>query len=135
MTLLPIRLHPGDDLRPALEAAVRASGCNAAFVISGIGSLSLVSLRLAGAVDAQALHGDYEILTLAGSITANGAHLHLSIADASGQVLGGHAGIGCRVRTTAEVLLALLPDWDLSRAFDPATGYAELMLRASSPPK
>ena len=80
-----------------------------------------------GAEQVLRLDAEFEILTLAGSIAANGSHLHMSIADAQGRVLGGHAGLGCRVRTTAEILLALLPDWDLRREFDPATGYAELL--------
>jgi predicted DNA-binding protein with PD1-like motif len=34
------------------------------------------------------------------------------------------------VRTTAEVLLALLPEWAFSREPDAATGYDELVVRA-----
>ena len=49
MKTLPIRLTPGQDLRAALEAAVLAQDCRAAFVLSGIGSLSTAGLRLAGA--------------------------------------------------------------------------------------
>ena len=36
----------------------------------------------------------------------------------------------CRVRTTAELLIALLPDWDFSRETDAATGYLELVAKA-----
>jgi len=127
MKTLVLRLQPGESLRPAIEAAMQAAGCLAGFVLSGIGSLDRVELRLAGAEAVLKLDAEFEILTLAGSIASNGSHLHMSIADATGQVLGGHAGPGCRVRTTAEILLALLPDWDLRREFDPATGYAELL--------
>jgi len=124
---LVLRLQPGDSLRTAIEAALRNTGCPAGFVLSGIGSLDRVELRLAGAEKALTIECPVEILTLAGSIASNGSHLHMSIADASGQVLGGHAGPGCRVRTTAEILLALLPDWELRRELDAATGYAELL--------
>ena len=130
--LLPLRLRPGDDLRPALEQAVRQAGCDAAFVLSGIGSLGRASVRLAGAEQTLDLIGEYEILTLAGSIADNGSHLHISLSDREGRVLGGHAGPGCIVRTTAEVLLALLPDWQLRREPDEATGYAELSCLATS---
>lgn len=41
---------------------------------------------------------------------------------------------GCTVRTTAEVLLALLPDWRLSREPDAATGYDELVVRPAARP-
>lgn len=131
MKLLPLRLQPGDDLRPALEQAARQAGCDAAFVLSGIGSLGRTSIRLAGAEQTLDLDGEYEILTLAGSIAQNGSHLHISLADREGRVLGGHAGPGCIVRTTAEVLLALLPDWQLRRESDETTGYAELKITPS----
>lgn len=64
MKTLPIRLTPGQDLREALEAAVRD-----------------------------------------------------------------HVVADCRVRTTAEVLLGLLPEWVFSREVDATTGYAELVPR------
>lgn len=44
--------------------------------------------------------------------------MHMAISTATGQVLGGHVAPGCTVRTTAEVLLALLPDWQFTREPD-----------------
>jgi predicted DNA-binding protein with PD1-like motif len=125
MDLLPLRLSPGEDLRRALEAA----GADGAFVVSGIGSLRDVRLRFAGAPEATILAGDFEIISIAGAIAADGAHLHMAVADADGRVLGGHVVYGNLVRTTAEVLLTPVPGWDLSRPFDPATGYPELSVR------
>lgn len=134
MQTLPIRLNPGDDLRAAIEAAVRGADCRAAFVIAGIGSLSSAGLRFAGAEQPRRFTGDMEILSLAGSIAFDGAHssshIHMALSTASGEVFGGHVAPGCTVRTTAEVLLALLPDWEFSRAPDAATGYDELVVRA-----
>lgn len=126
MKTLPLRLAPGDDLRAALADAVAGAGAEAAFVLAGIGSLREAQLRFAGR---DALHhavGDLEILTLSGTLGAGGAHLHASLADADGRVLGGHVAPGCIVRTTAEVLLALLDDVRFTREPDAATGYAEL---------
>jgi len=125
----PVRLRPGDDLRLALEVVVRARGASAAFVLAGIGSLRGAQLRLAGAKQPILVTGDLELLTLSGSIAANGSHLHKSLADASGRVLGGHVAPGCIVRTTAEVLLQLLPGWDFQREPDAGTGWAELVIR------
>lgn len=129
---LPLRLAPGVDLRRALEAQLGALGLEAAFVVAGIGSLSATRLRLAGADVALVLDGDVELLTLSGSLSPDGAHLHASVADAAGRVLGGHVAPGCLVRTTAEVLLMPLPGWRFAREHDPATGYAELRVRAES---
>ena len=85
-------------------------------------------LRYAGQPQAAALHGDLEILTLAGSLAPDGAHLHMSVSDARGQVFGGHVCPGCVVRTTAELLLALLPERRFAREHDPLTGYPELKI-------
>jgi len=128
MEALPLRLVPGQDLRLALEAALGSH--TAAFVLQGIGSLSVAHLRYAGLDHATVLQGDLEILTLAGTIAPDGAHLHMSVADAGGAVHGGHVAPGCIVRTTAEVLLALLPDHAFSREPDPdGSGYRELVVR------
>jgi uncharacterized protein len=131
MQSLPLRLPPNSDLRRALEAVVRERRCGAAFVIGGIGSLSQARLRLAGKDEPETLEGDLEILTLAGSLSTDGAHLHMSLADASGRVTGGHVGYDCVVRTTAEVLLVLLPEWSFTREPDPHTGFPELVIRGA----
>jgi uncharacterized protein len=128
MHALPLRLSPGDDLRDALDAVLAGHGAEAAYVVQGIGSLSAVELRFAG-VDAPAsLRGDYEILTLAGSLSPDGVHLHMSVSDAQGRVLGGHVARGCIVRTTAEVLLMLLPEYRFAREHDACSGFAELVV-------
>ena len=136
MKTLPIRISPGQDLRAALEAAVVAQNCRAAFVLSGIGSLSTAGIRLAGAAQPTRLTGSMEILTLSGTGAAGGdkagSHMHMAISTATGQVLGGHVAPGCIVLTTAEVLLALLPDWQFTREPDAATGYDELVIRPQS---
>lgn len=134
MKTFPIRLTPGQDLRAALEAAIQSQDCRAAFVLSGIGSLSTAGVRLAGAAQPERLTGEMEILSLSGTVAFDGvkssSHLHMAISTATGQVIGGHVAAGCIVRTTAEVLLALLPEWEFAREPDAATGYDELVVRA-----
>jgi hypothetical protein len=128
ITALPLRLHPGQDLRAALDAMLPLHGVQAGFVLQGIGSLSVAQIRLAGAAAATTLVGDLEILTLAGSLSRDGSHLHISVADAQGRVTGGHVTPGCIVRTTAEVMVALLPEHAFSRAVDEASGFKELVI-------
>jgi predicted DNA-binding protein with PD1-like motif len=130
MHVHPLRLAPGDDLRAAVEDVLRQRDLHAAFVIQGIGSLSVAQLRFAGAEAPSELRGDLEIVSLAGSVSPDGAHLHMSVADARGQVFGGHVAIGCMVRTTAELLLALLPEHRFARKLDPATGFMELVIES-----
>ena len=129
MQALPLRLTPGQDLRLAIEAALGQH--TAAFVIQGIGSLSVAQLRYAGIDAVTELRGDLEILTLAGSVAPDGAHLHMSVSDAQGRVFGGHVALGCIVRTTAEILVALLPDHAFSRELDAGgSGFRELVIRS-----
>ncbi len=128
MKVVPLRLQPGDDLRLALEAWMGAQQEQAGCVLSAVGSLSLTQLRLAGAAEATAIHGDLEILSLSGTLSPDGAHLHIAIADSKGAVIGGHLCAGSLVCTTAELVIGLLPAWRFNRELDPATGHAELRI-------
>jgi|SRR5450830_92132 len=129
MQALPLRLAPGDDLRAAIETAVRGERADAAFVVQGIGSLSVAQLRYAGQPLPTELRADLEILTLAGTVSPDGAHLHMSVSGPDGVVRGGHVAPGCIVRTTVELLVVLLPDHAFARELDLATGYPELAVR------
>ena len=133
MKLVPLRLRPGEDLRQALEVWMAGQSEQAGCVISAVGSLSQAQLRLAGATATTTIRGDLEILSLAGTLSADGAHLHIALADASGAVIGGHLVFGSLVRTTAELVLALMPEWHFSRELDPATGCAELRIHRCDP--
>jgi predicted DNA-binding protein with PD1-like motif len=124
MKVVPLRLHPGDDLRLALEAWMGAQQEQAGCVLSAVGSLSLAQLRLAGATQATAIHGELEIL----SLSLDGAHLHIAVSDSKGAVIGGHLCAGSLVRTTAELVIGLLPESQFRRELDPATGHAELRI-------
>lgn len=128
MKVMPLRLPPGADLRRVLEAWMGEQQEQAGCLISAVGSLSLAQLRFAGATQATAIHGELEILSLSGTLSPDGAHLHIAISGSSGAVLGGHLCAGSLVRTTAELVIGLLPDWRFSRELDPTTGYPELRI-------
>ena len=64
------------------------------------------------------------------SSSHSGSHLHIVLFTSTGEVFGGHVVPGCIVRTTAEVLRALLPEWEFAREPDALTGYDELVVRA-----
>nr|WP_259735712.1 PPC domain-containing DNA-binding protein [Synechococcus sp. CS-1329] len=99
MKVTPLRLTPGEDLRLALESWMTQQSEQAGCLISGIGSLSVAQLRLAGREESTILRGELEILSLAGTLGADGAHLQIAIADSSGSVIGGHLCLGSLVRT------------------------------------
>jgi predicted DNA-binding protein with PD1-like motif len=134
MRSLAIRLRPHQELRNALQSLLSEHGVDAAFVVQGIGSLDGAWIRFAGMEEATELHGDLEILTLSGSLAPDGVHLHMSVSDSEGRVLGGHVAPGCIVRTTAEILVALLPDVAFSREPDAESGCNELVIQELAPP-
>lgn len=127
--LLPARLPPGADLRAALELLIRDHDIASAFVLSGIGSLVNANLRYANATGETPLAGPLELLSISGTLTTTGAHLHVTVADGHGAVTGGHLGYHSVVRTTAELLLMPIEDWSLSRELDERTGFKELVIR------
>jgi len=128
-----LRLVPGQDLRLALEAAfadlAKAHGIGAACIVSAIGSLSRAVLRYADKPLGSDINTPLELLMLSGTLSPDGAHLHASVADEQGAVRGGHVLPGCIVRTTAEIVIALLPGWEFRRELDAATGFNELTAR------
>ena len=128
MNAIPVRLEPGADLRAALEDIANSAG-GSMFVVSAIGSLVDARLRFADEPAEATIEGPWELLTLAGSLSANGGHLHMSVSDRNGRVLGGHVGYGNIVRTTVEALLVQLPDWSMTRELDDFTGFKELVVR------
>ena len=133
MKVVPFRLQPGDDLRRSLEGWMGEQQEQAGCVISAVGSLSVAQLRFAGAAEATPIQGELEILSLSSTLSADGAHLHIAVADSRGAVIGGHLCPGSLVRTTAELVIGLLPEWRFSRELDTATGYAELRITPRAP--
>lgn len=128
MHTMPIRLSPGADVRETFERLAQEAG-HAGFLVSGIGSLHAAVLRFADQACAVTIDGPMEIVSISGSLTRDGAHLHMAVSDRDGRVWGGHVGYGNIVRTTLEALVVTLPDWSLGREHDPRTGYPELVVR------
>jgi predicted DNA-binding protein with PD1-like motif len=132
-----LRLSPGQDLRVALAtvfAQLRLEqNITAACIISAVGSLSRAVLRYAAEPDGTVLAEPLELITLSGTLSPDGAHLHASVATAQGEMRGGHVMPGCIVRTTAEIVLAPLPGWVFTREHDAQTGFKELMARPAVP--
>jgi predicted DNA-binding protein with PD1-like motif len=124
------RLGPGADLKRALASFVGAEGLGAAFVAACVGSLSKARLRmpaLAGEPDAVlTLEEPTEIVSLSGTLSPEGPHLHIALSRRDGQCLGGHLLDGCIVHTTAELVLGEMADLSFRRLQDPGTGHREL---------
>jgi predicted DNA-binding protein with PD1-like motif len=129
MTVHALRLKPGADLKSSLEALLREKNIRAAAVLACVGSLSRVALRFANKDEITLLDGKYEIVSLQATLSVNGCHLHMSVSDGAGKVVGGHVKEGCIVFTTAEVVIGEIPGIDFLREKDQATGYPELVIK------
>lgn len=129
MEVLCRRLRRGDDLLLEIERLAREESIAAGVVLSAVGCVSRAVLRDASGVDVQSGTEDVEIVSLMGTVSEHGSHLHASLAHRDLSVFGGHLRPGCLVNTTAEIVLAELPDTVFTRERDEATGYEELAIR------
>ena len=128
MKTISLRLKPGTDIRKRLEALAKEKSISAAVILGAVGSLTQVCLRFAGQEHHTLIVGRHEILTLSGMLSIEGVHLHMSVSDAQGRCIGGHVVYGCEVYTTLEMAIALLPQTQFRRTFDPDTGFKELFV-------
>jgi len=122
------RLTPGQDLFDSIQSFVERKGIEAGCILSGVGSLTHAELRLADGDDFTGYAGPFEIVSITGTISIHGSHLHLSISDRSGTTIGGHFESGCLIYTTAEIVLAAFNDVVYKRKFAGDSGYDELLV-------
>lgn len=125
--MVAFRLRPGQDLKAGIEAVVAENKLQACALVACTGSLRTASLRFAGRGESAVVEGPFEICSLSGTLSADGGtHLHMSLADLDGRMIGGHLLLGCVIHTTAEIVLAELTDLQFERIPDESTGYREL---------
>lgn len=138
-TFHALRLHPNSDLKLSLQAFLTSHpSLRSAFIVTAVGSLNHLAIRLAhdpinkeNAVLTR--HNEcFEITSMVGTLSQQGMHVHLCVADQMGKMLGGHLLEGCKVFTTCELVLGNLGGVVFGREFDKETGCAELVVREAS---
>ena len=122
------RLKPGQDLREEIEKIVKENDVQAGCVLSVVGSLSKASLRMAGGEKVKSWEGPFEIVGGTGTVSVNGCHIHIVIADSNGKAFGCHLKEGCVINATAEIVLLIFEGVEYKRVFGKKTGYDELEL-------
>jgi len=127
--VIPHRFLPGQDLKKSCFQFFKDQN-NSAFggaaIVSAVGSLSQAHLRLANAKATVELMGPFEIVALSGTLSLDGVHLHIALADQEGRVIGGHLMDHCIIHTTAEIVFMFLSEHKFSRELDLRTGFKEL---------
>ncbi len=129
MTVYALRLHPGQDLKRELEAFAKSQHLQAAFIVTCVGSLRKVALRPANQQEPLFREQKFEIVSLVGTLSPDGAHLHISLSDSTGATIGGHLLEGNEVYTTAEIVIGEAAQLQFHREVDPETTYKELTIR------
>lgn len=123
-----IRLKPGQDLKGEIEAFVKKENIEAGWIMTCVGSLTQVNLRYANQPDGAKANGHFEIVSLVGTVSVNGSHLHLSVSDSLGQTIGGHLLPENLIFTTAEIVIGESRKMVFTRENDGTTPWEELQI-------
>ncbi len=129
-SLVVAKLDDGEDLFESLEGLVKKHDINSGLVVSGIGMLRNFVLGYFDGKHYQKkeFKTPCELISLQGSISTQGEtviHLHVSLADESGEVIGGHL-FQAEVCSLNEIVIRRLEEIALRRRLDEATGLKML---------
>lgn len=122
-----VRLDRGEEILTQVQVLAEAESIQLA-TVEALGAVNDFTIGVFHTQDKQyqanAFHGDHEIVSLTGTInTMDGhfyAHLHMSAGNAQGQVFGGHLNRAV-VSATCEMVIRCI-DGQVDRAFDPEIG-------------
>ena len=128
-TIVAFRLKPGEDLKEGIEKVIKENNISAGWIATAVGSLTDFAIRFANEPEAATGRGHFEIISLVGTVSTNGSHLHISISDSTGQTIGGHLVMGCKVYTTAEIVIQSTGKYEFKREKDGTTPWEELQIK------
>lgn len=108
---------------------VKSNNIQAGWIASCAGSLTHYNIRFANQPNGSKGEGHFEIVSLSGSVSANGSHIHISISDSTGKTIGGHLLDSNIVYTTAEIILQQDDSFVFTREKDGTTPWEELQIK------
>ena len=123
------RLKPGEDLKAGIAALVKEKNIGAGWIATVVGSLTQYNIRFANQPEGSRGEGHFEIVSLTGTVSTNGSHLHISVSDSTGKTIGGHLLDGNIVYTTAEIVISETDDVVFTREKDGSTPWEELQVK------
>jgi predicted DNA-binding protein with PD1-like motif len=122
------RLRPGQDLKVEIQDFLIRNEIAAGWICTCIGSLTNYAIRFANQKEASTGEGYFEILSVTGTLSINGSHLHICLSNSIGQTIGGHMADGNIIFTTAEIIIAAAANTVFERVPDIQTGFRELSI-------
>ena len=123
-----MRLKPGEDLKKEIMNFVLANQIEAGWIVTALGSLTDYHIRFANQNSGQKGSGHFEILSLSGTFSVHGSHIHICIADKDGKTTGGHLLDDNIIYTTAEIILQQSDKHIFLREPDSTTSFNELVI-------
>jgi len=130
MKQISFRLKSGQLLFEEIEKKVKENGVKAGVLLSIVAGLDNARLRMAGSdADNQTVkqwNEPFEVVSGTGTVSLDGCHIHVSLSDKNGKVIGGHLKDGCVVKYTAEIVIGIFDGVVYKRIFDEETGFKEL---------
>lgn len=124
------RLKPGQDFMEELRGWAKEHHIKAASIVSVVGSFKKINLRYANEPKTTSQDGFFEIVSLVGTFNETSEHLHASVSNGKGETFGGHLMPGNLIYTTAEVVVAELPELTFTREKDVGgSGWDELVIK------
>lgn len=126
MEYFVFRLKRGDDLKRSIMNYCEENKITSGAIVTAVGCVSEVRIRKADGVNEYFEVKDYELVSLTGTISEQGPHLHVSFSDVRLNTIGGHLLDGTIVNTTMEIVLMKFDKYRLTRSPDEETGYDEL---------
>jgi predicted DNA-binding protein with PD1-like motif len=128
MKTFALRLKSDRDLKQSLKDFVNANNIQAGFILTAVGSLKQAKIRFADRSESNLFQEKFEIVSLVGTLSINGIHLHISLANRDGIAIGGHLDDGCLIYTTAEIVIGENEKIIFTREIDEKTGFKELKI-------
>ena len=123
------RLKPRQDLKQEITAYVQQHKIEAGWIMTCVGSVTQYNLRFANQQDGNKATGHFEIVSLVGTVSINGSHLHMSVSDSTGATVGGHLLDSNLVYTTAEIVIGEGKQLVFTREKDGSTPWEELQIK------
>ena len=122
------RLKPGQDLKKEILQYVTEKQIKAGWISTCVGSITNYNIRFANQPQGNSGSGHFEIVSLTGTVSVNGSHLHISVSDSTGKTIGGHLLDSNLVYTTAEIVILSSDDFIFKREKDGSTPWEELQV-------
>ena len=123
------RLKPGQLLKEEIQKLVNEKHINAGWISTCVGSLTQYNIRFANQQGTGSATGHFEIVSLTGTVSVNGSHLHIAVSDSTGKTIGGHLAENNIIYTTAEIVILSGNQFEFTREQDGTTPWEELQVR------